>query len=85
MSESPKRPPVKITFHYNIQTGEIDDLVVDDNAPHLSEQYHDKIARIFASRLARNPDIQDAGMAPQPGIIGDRIVEDSKHRETQPE
>ncbi len=60
MANQSQRPKIKVRFHFNIETGEMD-LIVDDNAAHLSEDYHDKIAQALASYLGRNPDIQDAG------------------------
>lgn len=57
---SDKRPPIKVRFHFNLETGEME-LIIDDNAPHLSEEYHDRIAAALASYLGRNPDIEDAG------------------------
>ena len=56
-----KRPPVRIRFRYNRDTGDIEEFIIDDNAPAASEGYHDKIARLISSRLARSPEIEDAG------------------------
>lgn len=58
---SKKRPPVRIRFKYNVDTGEIEEFIIDDNAVSSSEEYHDKVARSVAARLGRNPDITDAG------------------------
>ncbi len=60
MAEQPKRPAVRIRFQFNIDTGEIE-LIIDDNAPGRSEDYHDKVAEAIAGYLARHPEIQDAG------------------------
>jgi hypothetical protein len=61
MSANPPRPPVRIRFKYNVDTGEIEELLIDDNAPDRSEAYHDKVAGAIASYLARRRDIEDAG------------------------
>jgi len=55
------RPKVKVKFKYNIDTGEIEEFIVDDNFPDASEEYHDKIAKIVANTISCNPEIQDAG------------------------
>jgi hypothetical protein len=56
-----KRPAVRIRFRYNKETGQIEELIVDDQAPEKSEDYHDKVAHAVASLLARQPEIEDAG------------------------
>lgn len=58
---SNKRPPIRIRFRYNVDTGEIEEFIIDDNAATASEAYHDKVARAIASRLGHNPVIDDAG------------------------
>ncbi len=55
------RPKIRVRFKYNIDTGEIEEFFVDDNQPSASEAAHDQRARAVASRLARAPDIRDAG------------------------
>jgi len=60
MADTPARPPVRIRFHFNVDTGEMD-LIVDDSSPDGSEEYHDKVTQAIASYLARNPEIEDAG------------------------
>ncbi len=55
------RPPVRIRFKYNVDTGEIEELLIDDNAPDRSEEYHDRVAAMLAGQLGRNPAIEDAG------------------------
>lgn len=54
------RPPVRIHFHYNLETGDLE-FIVDDTEPDRTEDYHDKVADTIARFLARNPQIQDAG------------------------
>ena len=56
-----KRPPIRIRFKYNVDTGEIEEFIIDDNAAAASEAYHDKVARAIAGRLGHNPVIDDAG------------------------
>ena len=56
-----KRPSVKIKFKYNIETGTIEEFIIDDNAAGASEEYHDRVAEKIAELLARNPEIFDAG------------------------
>ena len=58
---SNKRPGVKIKFKYNLDTGEIEEFIIDDSAPAASEDYHDKVANLIAQKFARNPEITDAG------------------------
>ncbi|HLW03748.1 MAG TPA: hypothetical protein VKT82_34190 [Ktedonobacterales bacterium] len=60
MSDAANRPPVRVRFRFNIDTGEME-LIVDDISPDRSEEYHNKVAEAIASYLARNPDVQDAG------------------------
>ena len=55
------RPAVKIRFRYNVDTGEIEQLIVDDQAPDRSERYHDQVAGAVAGYLGRRPLIEDAG------------------------
>lgn len=61
MSEGRKRAPVRISFKYNKDTGEVVEFIVDDSTPEASEEYHDKVAEAISSRLSRSPDIRDAG------------------------
>jgi len=60
MNNQPKRPPIKIRFQYHVETGETE-LIIDDNSPDRSEDYHDKVAQAIAGFLKRNPEIEDAG------------------------
>ncbi len=60
MSTTPSRPPIRIRFRFNIDTGDME-FIVDDNAPNRSEDYHDRVAETIARFLARNPEIRDAG------------------------
>ncbi|HEX8141248.1 MAG TPA: hypothetical protein VF553_01545 [Pyrinomonadaceae bacterium] len=67
MSEK-RRPPIRISFKYNKETGEIEEFIVDDNAPTASETLHNKIAETISSRLGRRPEIEDAGNIRLPQI-----------------
>lgn len=58
-----QRPKVTIRFKYNLNTGEIEEFIIDDHAPTARESYHDQIALSVASRLVANPEIADAGPA----------------------
>jgi hypothetical protein len=69
----PSRPKVSIRFKYNVDTGEIEEFLVDDNAPERSDEYHDKVARTLAGLVARRAEIEDAG--PRHLAEGDRIAE----------
>ncbi len=56
-----QRPPVRVRFRYNLETGEVEEFIIDDNAPEQSEAYHDGVAEILAGRLGRRLEIQNAG------------------------
>jgi len=56
-----KRPPVKIKFRFNLETGTVEQFIVDDNAVGASEDYHDRVALAVGDLLARNVEIRDAG------------------------
>ncbi|MDX9954943.1 MAG: hypothetical protein RBT75_12640 [Anaerolineae bacterium] len=78
------RPRVRIRFRYNIDTGEIEEFIIDDQAATASEAYHDKVAHALASRLSRDPAIEDAG--PVRGGVAQRVVVGTPaERETVPE
>jgi hypothetical protein len=79
-----KRPPVRIRFKYNVDTGEIEEFIIDDNAPTASEEYHDKIAESIASQLGHEPDIIDAGPLRLPRIEP-QPVEGAKEKEEERE
>ncbi len=64
-----KRPPVRIWFKYNIDTGEIEDFIIDDDAITASEDYHKDIAKDISSLLGRNPKITDAGSIRLSGAV----------------
>ncbi len=66
---SEKRPPVRIRFKYNIDTGEIEDFIIDDDAITASEDYHKDIAKDISSLLGRNPKITDAGSIRLSGVV----------------
>lgn len=56
-----KKQPVTIRFRYNKESGEIEDLIVDDNTPNASEAFHDQVADLIARQLGANATIVDAG------------------------
>ncbi len=58
-----QRPKVTIRFKYNLDTGEIEEFIIDDHAPTARESYHDQVALSVAGRLVANPEIADAGPA----------------------
>ncbi len=58
---SGKRPPIKIKFKYNLETGAIEQFIVDDNAAGASEEYHDRVALAIGDLLAHQAEIEDAG------------------------
>jgi hypothetical protein len=58
---SSKRPPVKIKFRFNLETGTIEQFIVDDNAAGASEEYHDRVALTVGDLLARKVEVKDAG------------------------
>ena len=60
MADQPQRPPIRIRFQFNVDTGDME-FIVDDDSPDRSEDYHDKVAQAIARFLARNPEIADAG------------------------
>jgi len=74
---SKKRPPFRIRFKYNIDTGDVEEFIIDDNARAASESYHDKVANQIASKLARNPDVLDAGMLRQVATMPAHINQDN--------
>jgi len=61
MNDVNKRPPIRVTFKYNKETGEIEEFIIDDNAPSASDEFHDQVAKKISSLLAKNPEISDAG------------------------
>ncbi|HEX8772804.1 MAG TPA: hypothetical protein VF735_04305 [Pyrinomonadaceae bacterium] len=82
MSEK-KRPPIRISFKYNKDTGEIEEFIVDDNAPTASETLHNRIAEAISSRLGRRPEIEDAGNVRLPQIEPRVIAEPAADREKE--
>jgi hypothetical protein len=52
---------VRIRLKYNLQTGEVEELLIDDNAPMGTEDYHDEVAQAVARNLVRQPVVEDAG------------------------
>ena len=75
-----QRPRVRIRFQYNMETGEIEEFLIDDNALAASEEYHDKVAQAIAGRLGREPQIEDAGLIRGTEGEPDRITEASERR-----
>ncbi len=71
MSGSQKRPPIRVHFRYNLESGEVEELLIDDNAPGRTDDYHDKVADLIASRLGRDFLIEDIGQ-PETGINDQR-------------
>ncbi|HLN26519.1 MAG TPA: hypothetical protein VK395_02100 [Gemmataceae bacterium] len=67
------RPRINIRFRYNFATGEVEEFLIDDNAPDRSEAYHDQVAQAVAGLLTRNPEIIDAG--PRGELVRARTVE----------
>ena len=70
---SGKRPPVKIKFKFNIETGTIEEFIIDDNAAGASEEYHDRVAEKIGQLLARNPEIFDTGPRRQAEAMAARL------------
>ena len=75
---SGKRPPVKIKFKFNLETGNIEEFIIDDNAAGASEEYHDRVAEKIGELLARNPEIFDAGPRRQAETLAKRLNEKEK-------
>lgn len=57
-----KRPPIKVRLKINKVTGEIEELIVDDQARLAPEEYHDKVAALVARALGKNADILDTAL-----------------------
>jgi plasmid stabilization system protein ParE len=79
-----KQPRVRIRFTYNKDTGEIEEFIIDDQAPSATEAYHDDVAHAIAGRLARAPEIEDAGTMRLPQMepqIVDSTIEDDTDKE----
>ncbi|KPA18888.1 hypothetical protein MHK_000894 [Candidatus Magnetomorum sp. HK-1] len=64
-----QRPKIKVKFKYNIETGEVEEFIIDDHLPDANEEYHDNIAKIVAENICCQPDIQDAGYIRQTGNV----------------
>lgn len=60
MADTPQRPPIRVRFRFDVDTGNME-FIVDDIAPDRSEDYHNKVAQAIAAFLARHPMIEDAG------------------------
>jgi len=56
------RPKIKVRMKINKLTGEIEELIVDDQARLAPEEYHDKVAELVARALARKADIVDTAL-----------------------
>lgn len=57
---SPPRAPIVIRLRFNKESGQIEELSVDDRSPLAPEAYHDEIARTVAARLDPGATIVDA-------------------------
>jgi hypothetical protein len=57
-----KRPPIKIRLKINKLTGEIEELIVDDQARMAPEEYHDQVARLVARALGKQADVLDTAL-----------------------
>jgi hypothetical protein len=81
------RPNVRIRFKYNVDTGEIEEFIVDDESPARSEEFHDKVAGAISSLLSRNAEIEDAGAVrlPQPEPIPFHTLVPVDEKKTQTE
>ena len=81
---SGKRPSIKIKFKYNLETGAIEQFIVDDNAAGASEEYHDRVALAIGDLLAHHAEIEDAGPRHLATQISDRkISAEIKDRESE--
>lgn len=78
-----QRPRIRIQFKYNVDTGEIEEFIVDDNARAASEAFHDKVAKAVAGRLGRRPDIDDAGPIPVPPVSPTTVVQGDDETEKE--
>lgn len=78
------RPPVNIRFRFNIETGQIEDFIIDDNAIAADEDYHDRVAAKIAGLLANNPEIFATGPRRRAEALVDQHQsrENGKDRET---
>ncbi len=74
------RKPVNIRFRYNKVSGEIEDLIVDDNSPAAAESYHDRIADLVARQLGSQPVIYDID-SPPPSPIAQTEPTPETHRQ----
>lgn len=89
MTDRSQRPPVRIRLKYNSDTGEVEELLIDDGAPDCSEEYHDRVADAVARLLSRNPEVEDAGPRGRPpaatGAAEERPAELEGKREVRRE
>ncbi len=77
------RPAIRIRFKYNRDTGEIEEFIIDDNAPAARDEYHDKVARVIAARVARHPQVEDAGPTRLTATFTERQAEQLSQQETE--
>jgi plasmid stabilization system protein ParE len=78
---------VRIRFKYNKDTGEIEEFIIDDQAPAASEAYHDDVAHAIAGRLGRDPEIEDAGPVRLPQVEPEAVdlsVEEDEEEQEEP-
>ena len=61
-----------------METGNIEEFIIDDNAAGASEEYHDRVAEKIGELLARNPEIFDAGPRRQAETLAKRLKEREK-------
>lgn len=83
-----KRPPIKIRLKINKLTGEIEELLVDDQAQMAPEAYHDQVAALVARALGKNADVLDTALEArreEPRKAAEAEPEKAKEREQGPE
>ncbi|MEI7769257.1 MAG: hypothetical protein WCI67_04665 [Chloroflexales bacterium] len=78
-----ERQPITIRFRFNQDTGQIEELLIDDGDRAASEEYHNKIARAIAGRLFRRPLIEDAGIDSTEQIPATLTPEEIRHRQRE--
>ncbi len=77
-----ERPTVRIRLRFDMESGEYD-LIVDDSAPDMPEDYHDEVARRIANFLTHNPQIEDAGL--RHIVWGEETLTPESVRQTTPQ
>lgn len=74
------RNPITIRFRFNKETGQIETFLIDDGDRAAPEAYHDQIAHAIASRLFRQPKIEDAGLAAIEESLSTQTVEEIQEK-----